>query len=103
MLMSHSWIRRSGAGVAEILPCLLLLSTVAGAQELMQPAGPGGGVRLFASDAAVLEARDIRKDLPCTVTKVNPQLGFDMKFHAGYDVSVALKELAGSENQLTMI
>jgi hypothetical protein len=30
-------------------------------------------------------------------------LGFDLKFHAGYDVSVPLKELAGSDNQLTMV
>src|SRR5215208_830744 len=71
------------------------------AQELMTPSGPAGGVRLFNSDAAILESEDTRKDLPCTVTPVKPQLGFDLKFHAGYDVSVPLKELAGSENQLT--
>jgi hypothetical protein len=69
----------------------------------MTPSGPGGGVRLFNSDAAILEAEDTRKDLPCVVTPVKPQLGFDLKFHAGYDVSVPLKELAGSENQLTMV
>src|SRR4051812_37388451 len=73
------------------------------AQELMAVAGPGGGVRLFNSDAAILEAEDTRKDLPCVVTPVKPQLGFDLKFHAGYEVSVPLKELAGSENQLTMV
>lgn len=72
------------------------------AQELMSSAGPGG-VRLFNSDAAILEAEDARKDLPCTVTPVKPQLGFDLKFHAGYEVSVPLRELAGSENQLTMV
>lgn len=64
---------------------------------------PGGEVRLFSSDAAVLEATDNRKDLPCTVTSIKPMLGFDMKFHAGYDVQVPLKELAGTENQLTMV
>jgi len=73
------------------------------AQELMPASGPGGGVRLFNSDATVLEAEDTRKDLPCVVTPVKPQLGFDLKFHAGYDVTVPLKELAGSENQLTMV
>ncbi len=60
-------------------------------------------MRLFSSDAAVLEATDNRKDLPCTVTSIKPVLGFDMKFHAGYDVQVPLKELAGTENQLTMV
>ena len=69
----------------------------------MPAAGPGAGVRLFTSDAAVLEAQDVRKDLPCTVTPVKPALGFDLKFHAGYEVTVPLKELAGSENMLTMV
>jgi hypothetical protein len=70
----------------------------------MQPSQPGGAVRLFGSDTAILEAQDTRKDLPCTVTPVTkPMLGFDMKFHAGYDVQVPLKELAGQENQLTMV
>jgi hypothetical protein len=74
------------------------------AQDLMLPSEPGGAVRLFGSDAAILEAQDTRKDLPCTVTPVTkPMLGFDMKFHAGYDVQVPLKELAGQENQLTMV
>ncbi len=69
----------------------------------MPASGPGGAVRLFTSDAAILEAEDTRKDLPCTVTAVKAQLGFDLKFHSGYEVSVPLKELAGSENQLTMV
>jgi len=92
------------AGKAELLPCLLLAaSSILGAQELMPASGPGGSVRLFSSDAAILEARETRKDLPCTVTQVKPQLGFDLKFHSGYEVVVPLKELAGSENQLTMV
>jgi len=69
----------------------------------MPASGPGGGVRLFTSDAAILEAREIRKDVPCTVTPVKPVLGFDLKFHAGYDVSIPLKDLAGSDNTLTMV
>ena len=60
-------------------------------------------VRLFTSDAAILEAQEVRKDIPCTVTPVKPVLGFDLKFHAGYEVSVPLKELAGGDNQLTMV
>jgi len=70
---------------------------------LLPASGPGGSVRLFNSDAAILEAKEIRKDVPCTVTPVKPVLGFDLKFHAGYDVTVPLKELAGSDNQLTMV
>lgn len=66
--------------------------------------GSGGpGARLFNTDMAVLEAGESRKDLPCTVTPVKPQLGFDLKFHSGFDVTVPLRELAGSENLLTIL
>jgi hypothetical protein len=93
----------NGLGNALIPGVLLALSSVAGAQDLMPASGPGGAVRLFTSDAAILESQDIRKDLPCTVTQIKPSLGFDLKFHSGYDVTVPLKELAGSENLLTMV
>lgn len=69
----------------------------------MQGSGPGGTVRIFNTDAAILESQEARKDLPCRVTPIKPVLGFDLKFHSGYDVTVPLKELAGSENLLTMI
>ena len=69
----------------------------------MSPSTPGGEVRLFATDSAILESTENRKDLPCTVTPIKPVLGFDMKFHAGYDVQTPLKELAGTENQLTIV
>jgi hypothetical protein len=87
-----------------LLPCLAIFAGTLPAQDLMQPSEPGGPVRLFGSDMAMLEAQDTRKDLPCTVTPVlKPSLGFDMKFHAGFDVQVPLKELAGEENQLTLV
>ena len=94
--------RSSRARRAEILAAAwIVTSTGLFAQNLM-PAS-GGAVRLFTSDAAILEAREIRKDVPCTVTQIKPVLGFDLKFHAGYDVSIPLKDLAGSDNQLTMV
>ncbi|MDX1982500.1 MAG: acetyltransferase [Bryobacteraceae bacterium] len=58
---------------------------------------------MFNTDMAVMEMREPRKDLPCTVTPTKTLLGFDLKFHSGYDVTVPLKELAGSENLLTII
>ena len=58
---------------------------------------------MFTADAAVLEDQEARKDLPCTVTPNKPTLGFDLKFHTGYEVSVPLKDLAGDGNQLTMV
>jgi len=63
----------------------------------------GSAVRVNPSDLAVLEAREVRKDLVCTVTPGKPELGFDLRFHVGFDVSVPLNELSGTENQLTIL
>jgi len=79
----------------------LLLCSQAGAQRLIAPAE--GAVRIFNTDMAVLETQDVRKDINCSVTPVKPVLGFDMRYHAGFDVDVALKDLAGSDNQLTIL
>jgi hypothetical protein len=65
------------------------------AQDLMQPAG-GGSVVLFNSDMAVFESGDRRRDLPCEVKAIKPQLGFDLSYHAGYTVTVPRRELATS-------
>jgi hypothetical protein len=81
---------------------LLVCSALPG-QSLIQGSGPGETVRIFNTDAAVLESQEARKDLPCTVTPVKPTLGFDLKFHAGYEVNVPLRDLAGSENAITML
>jgi hypothetical protein len=72
-------------------------------QALMPASSPGGTVQLFTSDQAILEAQETRKDISCTVTPVKPVLGFDLKFHAGYEVNVPLKELAGGDNTLTTV
>jgi hypothetical protein len=66
-------------------------------------AGPNGHVNIFNTDLAVFEAGEIRKDLACTVTPSKPVLGFDLRFHSGYDVTVPLRELAGSENALNIL
>jgi hypothetical protein len=55
------------------------------------------------TDAAVLEIQEPRKDLPCTVSPTKAVLGFDLRLHAGYEVSIPLRELAGSEDVLTII
>jgi len=83
--------------------CWLLLAGAGRGQVILPGSGPGGEVHLFNTDSAILESQEPRKDLPCTSTSVKPTLGFDLKFHSGYEVNVPLKELAGSQNQLTMI
>src|SRR5207302_1186096 len=104
MAMLRSSIGYSPLFKAQFPVCLFVMAAgVLSAQDLMPVSGPGGRVRLLGSDAAILEAQDVRKDIPCTVTVSKPVLGFDLKYHSGYEVSVPLKELAGSENQLTMV
>ena len=66
-------------------------------------AGANGGVRINNSDMAILETPDVRKDLPCTVNPSKPVLGFDLRFHFGYDVNIPLSDLSGGENQLTIL
>lgn len=58
---------------------------------------------MFNTDQAVLEAGEPRTDLGCTVESGKAVLGFDLRFHATYDVSVPLRELAGYENLLTIL
>ena len=105
MVTIPRWICLSRwASRVAILACAwVATSTFLSAQVLLPASGPGRGVTLITSDAAILEAREIRKDVPCTVTPVKPVLGFDLKFHAGFDVSVPLKDLAGSDNLLTVV
>ena len=104
MVMPKSWNGCELDAVRRLVPCVLLFTSgVLSAQDLMPVSGPGGGVRLFNSDAAILEAQEVRRDLPCTVTPVKAVLGFDLNYHAGYEVSVTLKEVAGAEKQLTIV
>jgi len=86
-----------------LLASLLLESAPAHAQSLMAGAGPNRHVNIYNTDLAVLESGEVRKDLPCTVTPSKPTLGFDLRFHAGYEVTIPLKEMAGNENMLSII
>jgi hypothetical protein len=55
------------------------------------------------SDLAIFEAGEPRKDIPCTVVDRKADLGFDLRFHSGFDVTVPLSELAGPGEQLTVV
>jgi hypothetical protein len=63
----------------------------------------GGVARIVNTDMAVLEAGDKRDDLPCEVSPMKPELGFDLRFHTSYQVTIPLKELAGSGDQLRVL
>ena len=100
---SRSVTTSQGHRTGAALWCSTLLFVVPLTGQMLIPTAPGGVVRTFSSDQAVLEAQDVRKDLPCTVSPAKPGLGFDLKFHGGFDVGVPLKELAGNENLLTIV
>lgn len=72
-------------------------------QTLMHGSLTGGTVQLIGNDSAVLESDEAKKDLPCTVTPVKPILGFDLRFHSGYEIAVPLREIAGDGDTLTII
>jgi hypothetical protein len=83
---------------------VLLVASIVPAAFSQAPLNVAGSpVRIFSTDMAVLEEQEVRKDLACTVTPTKPTLGFDLRFHTGYDVSVPIKELAGTENLLTIL
>ena len=82
---------------------LLTAVTPVCAQSVLGGDGPDGGVRLVQTDMASLELQESKKDLPCTVTPVKPDLGFDLRLHTGYEVTIPLKELSGSGGHLTAI
>ncbi len=77
-----------------ILLCIGLCPALS-AQVIMRNLEPGGSGRLFPSDAAVLDLREVRDTLPCVVKPVRPELGFDLAFHTGYEVHMRLRDLAG--------
>src|SRR5580704_10377952 len=93
------WVRSLTATAV----CGLALAAAARCQSILPGSGAEGGAHIFNTDAAILESQETRKDLPCNATPVKPTLGFDLKFHSGYEVNVPLRELAGAQNLLTMI
>jgi hypothetical protein len=88
---------------AQIFACLFVLCPPADSQVLLQNADTMDEVNLLPSDAAILDMEEVRTDLPCSVTPIKPLMGFDMKFHSGYDISIPLKELASNGQILTVV
>ena len=78
-----------------------LLAVSAWAQAPL--AGVGTRIQINGSDLAILEAQEVRKDLNCTVDPIKPALGFDLRFHGGYEISLPLQDVAGNENLLSIL
>src|SRR5216684_176328 len=86
-----------------LIASFLVTAALANGQVIMLGSGPNSIVNIFNTDLAVLEAGETRKDLVWTVNPGKPILGFDLKFHAGYEVTIPLKDLAGSDNMLNIL
>lgn len=85
---------------------MLLVSVSAGpvvSQILLKPPRPGDRITPMPSDMAILESSERRTDIPCTVANRDPEIAFDLRFHAGYDVTVPLQQLAGAGELLTVV
>src|SRR5215831_19094570 len=86
------WLRRTGLPVLYLFAQSLVYS-----QELLDHA-----LRLHQTDMAVLESGEFLDDLPCKVTPEKPALRFDLRFHVDYTVSIPVKNLARSGEQLVV-
>ena len=73
------------------------------AQQIMTDSQTGGRPILMNGDMAVLEAGEVRRDIDCRVIPDKPALGFDLKFHSGYTLSVPLADLEGPGDMLTIL
>ena len=94
-------IRERAVIVAAVL--FVLCPAPSTAQIVVRGSGPDGRVRLHTSDLAIFVARQQRRDLPCSVSPNKPMLGFDLRFHASYEVAIPLRELAGGPNMLNVL
>ncbi|MFL6354458.1 MAG: acetyltransferase [Bryobacteraceae bacterium] len=93
-------------GALAALFCVFLYflsASSAQSQFLVKPTYPGEPVSLLPSDVAILESGDGRTDLPCSVTPRKADVGFDLRFHTGYDATIPLNALEGDEQLLTVV
>jgi hypothetical protein len=84
-------------------PFIALILPIALYGQVLMPGSNRDLPILLPSDAATLESTEARNDLNCTVKPVPAQLGFDLKYHSGYDVTVPMQELVGNGDTLTSI
>jgi hypothetical protein len=83
---------------------LLLVSLAAGlrvpvhAQILVGPE-----VWPVPTDAATFPHGNLRNKLPCKALPVKPQVGFDLRFHSGYTVTIPLRKLSGAGHRFRLL
>src|SRR5258708_25417495 len=101
-----SWflIRTSDRRLFEVRDCVARFSTliaslaVGHAQVLLS-----ADARLPPGDITVLESRAARRDLSCQIEQVKPYLGFDLRFHTYYPVTVPNKMFNEAARSLQIV
>lgn len=98
-----SWLKqkRGGGRTACRFTCKVFVVTLAAAAATSS-AQSRSEVRPRDTDVAVLESNQLRKDLSCQVRPQKPYLGFDLRFHAYYRVTVSNKALADAGGSLQL-
>jgi len=84
-------------------PFVLLTAMLAPGVAIAQSPIPEAPQRLPAFDLQILDLRAPRVDLPCLVTPVQPQLGWDLMFHTGYQLGIPFRYLAGPGDWLSIV
>jgi hypothetical protein len=90
----------SGSGLQSFsLLFLLAGSTANGWSSTLMGFDPA----VLAADMAVLATHEPRSDFPCQVTADKPGLGFDLRFHTDYRVTMPVKVLAEAGGWLRVV
>jgi hypothetical protein len=105
IMISRSWLTRNSCNgcLAGSFRRGVLLALIASAVSGSAQTRLGTEVRLQYADMAVLEASEPHKDLSCQLTPDRPYLGFDLRFHAHYRVTVPIKVLVDSGGWLQVV
>jgi hypothetical protein len=101
-----SWLKKkpgSGRTGCRFRCEVLVVTLAAAAATSWAQSRLGSEVRPPNTDVAVLESNQLRKDLSCQVRPQKPYLGFDLRFHAYYRVTVPNKALADAGGSLQLV
>src|SRR5262245_14246445 len=84
-----------------LLPLVSICSGTLAGQAVISPSQPERVV-LKANIEAMMNLHELRRDLPCDVTPMKPEIGFNLMFHAGFEVGTPLSQLKGTDT-LTIV
>ena len=81
----------------------LMLSPSAGESQNLFESKLAQSIAFMDARPAMLDREGDSKSLSCFVTPFKAELGFDLRFHFFYEITIPLKELAGAGDELTIL